>query len=169
MSNDDETGGGDDQNGISMAMIMSETTTSSSSSSSSSSTSSSSSSSSNHFQLEIALDPARMALAEHVFDELINDLTFGLILQTHRAAKLGYLQFVDPDSDAELDKQFEIYDDSDVLGVFRANVNENSNKSSNKPQIGKKKNFFSNSNSLILRFFFDFSSYFNSLKNRKKN
>lgn len=80
-------------------------------------------------------DPARAALAANILADLIDDVTFGLILQTHRAAKLGYLQYVDPDSDSELDKQFEIYDDSDVLGVFKS-ANENSNKSSNKPQFG---------------------------------
>lgn len=63
-------------------------------------------------------------LIEDIYSELIDDVLFGAILQIHRAAKLGYLFYMDPDSDPEFEKQFDIYDDNDVLGVF-SHLNEN--------------------------------------------
>jgi hypothetical protein len=46
------------------------------------------------------------------------------MLQVHRAARLGYLFYLDPDSDPDFEKQYDIYDDNDVLGVF-SHLNEN--------------------------------------------
>lgn len=75
-------------------------------------------------------DSELKVVVEAIYEDLVDDVMFGLVLQTHRAAKLGYLHYVDPDSDPEMDKQFEIYDDSDVLGVFRTSNENMSNKSS---------------------------------------
>jgi hypothetical protein len=70
-------------------------------------------------------------LIENTYIELIDDVLFGLILQMHRAAKLDYLFYLEPDVDAALDKQFEIFNDHDVIGVF-STLNENFKVSSNK-------------------------------------
>lgn len=86
-------------------------------------------------------DMSEDALAEGIYKDLMDDIIFGLALQTHRAVKLDYLMFVDPDSDSELDKQFEIYEDADVLGVFR-NLNENSNKVTSKHNDSRFNLFF---------------------------
>ena len=64
------------------------------------------------------------SLIEDIYSDLIDDVLFGLMLQVHRAARLGYLYYLDPDSDPEFEKQFDIYDDNDVLGVF-SHLNEN--------------------------------------------
>lgn len=72
------------------------------------------------FESEAQLD----STCELVYNELIDDVLFGLMLQVHRASKLGYLFLFNPESDPEDDKQYEIYDDNDVLGVF-SNLNEN--------------------------------------------
>lgn len=69
-------------------------------------------------------------MGDSIYQDLIDDVLFGLILQTHRAAKLDYLTLVDPDTDAESEKQYEMYDDADVLGVF-SNLNENTKSSGN--------------------------------------
>ena len=71
------------------------------------------------------LDTAQQeSLIEEIYSDLIDDVSFGLILQVHRAARLGYLFYLDPDSDPEFEKQYDIYDDNDVLGVF-SHLNEN--------------------------------------------
>jgi hypothetical protein len=64
-------------------------------------------------------------MSEAVYDDLLDDVTFGLILQMHRAAKLDYITYVDADNevDAEFEKQYQMYTDSDVLGVF-SSLNE---------------------------------------------
>ena len=72
------------------------------------------------FESDAQLD----STCELVYNELIDDVLFGLMLQVHRASKLGYLFLFNPESDPEDDKQYEIYDDNDVLGVF-SNLNEN--------------------------------------------
>ena len=72
------------------------------------------------FESDAQLDSA----CELVYSELIDDVLFGLLLQVHRASKLGYLFLFNPESDPDDDKQYEIYDDNDVLGVF-SNLNEN--------------------------------------------
>lgn len=138
MSNDDETdpnrsrGGGDEETS-NIAASFGKYSSSSSASSTSSSSSSCSSSSTTPVNDSAAADETESSIVEEIYADLIEDVTFGLILQTHRAAKLGYLQLVDPDSDSELDKQYEIYDDADVLGVFKSNANETtSTKSSSK-------------------------------------
>ena len=64
------------------------------------------------------------SLANDIYSDLIDDVLFGLMLQVHRASRLGYLFYMDPDSDPEFEKQFDIYDDNDVLGVF-SHLNEN--------------------------------------------
>ena len=70
------------------------------------------------------LDETHTSLSGDIYTDLIDDVLFGLILQIHRASKLGYLFYMDPDTDPEFDKQFDIYDDNDVLGVF-SHLNEN--------------------------------------------
>jgi hypothetical protein len=66
-------------------------------------------------------------LTGQIYTEIIDDVIFGLLLQIHRAAKLGYLFILDPDVGPEFDKQYEFYDENDVLGVF-SNLNETNNK-----------------------------------------
>ena len=61
---------------------------------------------------------------EQIYTEIIDDVIFGLLFQIHRASKLGYLFLLDPEVGPEFDKQYEIYDENDVLGVF-SNLNEN--------------------------------------------
>lgn len=65
-------------------------------------------------------------LSEKIYIDIIDDVTFGLMLQMHRAVQLDYLILLDPDPgyDAEYEKQFEMYEDNDVLGVF-SSLNEN--------------------------------------------
>ena len=69
------------------------------------------------------------SMIEDVYVELVDDVLFGLILQMHRAARLDYLFYLEPDTDPLFDKQFEIFNEADVMGVL-TNSNENS-KSSN--------------------------------------
>lgn len=64
------------------------------------------------------------ATSEQIYTELIDDVIFGLLLQIHRASRLGYLFILDPEVSPEFDKQYEVYDKNDVLGVF-SNLNEN--------------------------------------------
>lgn len=70
------------------------------------------------------LDEFSSNLSEEIYTDLIDDVLFGLIFQIHRASKLGYLFYMDPDTDPGFEKQFDIYDDNDVLGVF-SHLNEN--------------------------------------------
>jgi hypothetical protein len=74
--------------------------------------------------------------SEQIYTEIIDDVIFGLLLQVHRASKLGYLFILDPEVSPEFDKQYEIYDKNDVLGVF-SNLNE-TYKSSGKDKIEKR-------------------------------
>ncbi len=67
---------------------------------------------------------------ENLYTELIDDVIFGLLLQMHRAAKLDYLIYLDPDPDPEFEKEYEIYDETNIFGIY-ANSNE-SNKSSSR-------------------------------------
>jgi len=73
-------------------------------------------------------------LAEEIYAELCDDLIFALILQTHRASKLGYLFYLQPE--ATSDAKFQIFEHNDVIGVFshlNADVTSSST-SSNKSQ-----------------------------------
>jgi hypothetical protein len=72
-------------------------------------------------------------LSQAIYGDLLEDVTFGLILQMHRAAKLDYITYVDVDNevDAEFEKQYQMYTDSDVLGVF-SSLNETFKATSNK-------------------------------------
>jgi hypothetical protein len=73
---------------------------------------------------EILDDVQQENLIEEIYSDIIDDVSFGLMLQVHRAARLGYLFYLDPDSDPDFEKQYDIYDDNDVLGVF-SHLNEN--------------------------------------------
>ena len=86
---------------------------------------------------------ANESLAEDIYLTLFDDVLFGLLLQVHRAARLGYLFYLDPDSDSEFDKQYEIYEENDVLGAF-SHLNENF-------KVSSKINFF---------YFFSFTFFF---------
>ena len=71
--------------------------------------------------------------SDKIYQGLIDDVVFGLILQMHRALKLDYMAYIEPDTvaatygareESEIEKHYQIYNDSDVLGVF-SNLNEN--------------------------------------------
>lgn len=51
-----------------------------------------------------------------IYIELCDDLIFSLALQIHRASKLGYLYYIQPDQTD--DSKFQIYEKNDVIGVF---------------------------------------------------
>lgn len=51
-----------------------------------------------------------------IYLELCDDLIFSLALQIHRASKLGYLYYIQPDQTD--DSKFQIYEKNDVIGVF---------------------------------------------------
>lgn len=57
-------------------------------------------------------------IEEKIFSSLLDDVIFGLMLQIHRAAKLDYLFLFDSEQDSLEDKEYEFYDDNDVLGIF---------------------------------------------------
>ncbi|CAF0865467.1 unnamed protein product [Brachionus calyciflorus] len=61
-------------------------------------------------------DVDMILLEEKIYYNILDDVIFGLMLQIHRAAKLDYLKYLDVDM--ESDKQYEIYDDNDVMGIF---------------------------------------------------
>lgn len=81
----------------------------------------------------------RDKLTEWIYEDLMEDVVFGLTLQMHRAIKLDYLSLVEPLGDTEsngesgvvdgstsgdtADDQYRIYNDADVLGVF-SSLNE---------------------------------------------
>ncbi len=78
---------------------------------------------------DISLDFVLDEFVEEIYAELCDDLIFGLILQIHRASKLGYLFYLQPE--ASNDAKFEIFESNDVIGAFshlNADVNM-SNKS----------------------------------------
>ena len=83
---------------------------------------------------EKCVDP----LSDHIYKELIDDVLFGLVVQMHRAAKLDYLSYIEPDTepDPELEKQYQFYNDADVLGVF-STLNENFKTSTNNSRNGQ--------------------------------
>ena len=66
---------------------------------------------------------------ENLYTELIDDVIFGLLLQIHRAAKLDYLIYLDPDPDPVFEKEYEIYDETNIFGIY-ANSNESNKNSS---------------------------------------
>ena len=57
-------------------------------------------------------------IEEKIYSSLIDDVIFGLMLQMHRAAKLDYLFLFDSERDSLEDKEYELDDDNDVLGIF---------------------------------------------------
>jgi len=61
--------------------------------------------------------------SQHIYNELIDDVIFGVVLQVHRASKLGYLMYTDPELDAKFLEHFKMCSDYDVLGIF-SNFNE---------------------------------------------
>jgi len=92
--------------------------------------------------------------SQHIYNELIDDVIFGVVLQIHRASKLGYLMYMDPDLDSQFLEHFKMYSDYDVLGVF-SNFNETNtnntgnNKTSSNGNGGGRNGQSSNSNSLM--------------------
>jgi hypothetical protein len=84
--------------------------------------------SNNDYQHELKVTQNETKMETQIYDDLINDTIFGLVLQVHRAAKLGYLMYTEPN--VEFEKQFKIYDDNDVLGIFNNNSNQNESSSS---------------------------------------
>lgn len=57
-------------------------------------------------------------MEEKIYSSLLDDVIFGLMLQVHRAAKLDYLFLFDTEQDPLEEKEYEFYDDGDVLGIF---------------------------------------------------
>ena len=78
----------------------------------------------NHFLFPNLLETSKLNidpqltddLANKIFLELCDDLIFSLILQIHRATKLGYLYYIQPDQTD--DSKFQIFEKNDVIGVF---------------------------------------------------
>ncbi len=76
---------------------------------------------------------------ENLYTDLINDVLFGLIIQVHRAAKLGYLYYAD--TDPNLDKQLEISNEYDIFGISSSNgTHANASLTSNSVNISASRN-----------------------------
>jgi hypothetical protein len=76
---------------------------------------------------------------ENLYTDLINDVLFGLIIQVHRAAKLGYLYYAD--TDPNLEKQLEISNEYDIFGISNSNgTHTNLSLTSNNVNINTSRN-----------------------------
>jgi hypothetical protein len=91
--------------------------------------------------------------SQYIYNELIDDVIFGVILQIHRASNLGYLMYMDPDLDSQFLEHFKMYSDYDVLGIFsnfnETNTSNTSNSKTSNNGNGGRNGQSSNSNSLL--------------------
>lgn len=91
--------------------------------------------------------------SQNIYNELIDDVIFGVILQIHRASKLGYIMYMDPDLDSQFLEHFKMYSDYDVLGIFsnfsETNTNNTGNSKASSNGNAGRNGQSSNSNSLL--------------------
>lgn len=80
---------------------------------------------------------------DEIYREFCDDLIYGIVLQIHRASKLGYLFYLQPETTTD-DSKFQIFEENDVIGVF-SHLNSESNFSS-KGQAGRSGNSSTSTN-----------------------
>ena len=71
--------------------------------------------------LDLVLDE----LSEEVYAELCDDLIFGLILQIHRASKLGYLFYLQPEASNDANARYDLSVDnlnSTIINLDRMDI-----------------------------------------------
>lgn len=55
-------------------------------------------------------------LIDQIYLELCDDLIFNMLLQVHRASKLGYLFYLQPENTNN--SKYQVFEQNDVIGVF---------------------------------------------------
>ena len=55
-------------------------------------------------------------IIDQTYIELCDDLIFNILLQIHRASKLGYLFYLQPENSN--DSKYQVFEKNDVIGVF---------------------------------------------------